>query len=148
MSNKAFLMSEAERLYVYEFNTIEEVASKLRLSTKTISRWKLKEDWEYKQKAFLKSKQSFHEELYELARNLIKGIKEDMAMGEKIDPGRMYAFCKIIPLFAKVKDYEDLIKKPTKDKPKGLTPDIIAQIEQDVLGIPQQIETENDEDEQ
>ena len=63
-------------------------------------------------------------------------------------PGRMYAFCKIIPLFAKVKDYEDLIKKPTKDKPKGLTPDIIAQIEQDVLGIPQQIETENDEDEQ
>lgn len=145
MSNKAFLMSEAERLYVYEFNTIEEVASKLRLSTKTISRWKLKEDWEYKQKAFLKSKQSFHEELYELARNLIKGIKEDMAMGEKVDPGRMYAFCKIIPLFAKVKDYEDLIKKPTQDKPKGLTPDIIARIEQDVLGIPQQTESEDEE---
>jgi len=145
LSNKAFLMSEAERLYVYEFNTIEEVASKLRLSTKTISRWKLKEDWEYKQKAFLKSKQSFHEELYELARNLIKGIKEDMAMGEKVDPGRMYAFCKIIPLFAKVKDYEDLIKKPTQDKPKGLTPDIIARIEQDVLGIPQQTESEDEE---
>ena len=145
MSNKAFLMSEAERLYVYEFNTIEEVASKLRLSTKTISRWKLKEDWEYKQKAFLKSKQSFHEELDELARNLIKGIKEDMAMGEKVDPGRMYAFCKIIPLFAKVKDYEDLIKKPTQDKPKGLTPDIIARIEQDVLGIPQQTESEDEE---
>jgi len=145
LSNKTFLMNEAERLYVYEFNTVEEVASKLRLSTKTISRWKLKEDWDFKQKTFLKSKQSFHEELYELARNLIKGIKEDMAMGEKVDPGRMYAFCKIIPLFAKVKDYEDLIKKPTTNKPKGLTPDIIAKIEQDVLGIPPETESEDEE---
>ena len=148
MSNKAFLMSEAERLYVYEFNTIEEVASKLRLSTKTISRWKVKEDWEYKQKAFLKSKQSFHEELYELARNLLKKIKEDMNAGEKVDPGRLYAFSKLIPMFSKVKDYEDIVRKPEKEKPKGLTADIIAQIEQDVLGIPQQTESENDEDEQ
>ena len=114
MSNKAFLMSEAERLYVYEFNTIEEIASKLRLSTKTISRWKVKEDWEYKQKTFLKSKQSFHEELYELARNLLKKIKEDICAGEKVDPGRLYAFSKLIPMFSKVKDYEDIVAKRDK----------------------------------
>ena len=44
-------------------------------------------------------------------------------------------------MFTKVKDYEDVVaKKADNDKPKGLTPELIAQIEEEVLGI-----TPNDE---
>ena len=93
-------------------------------------------DWDKKRKDFLKSKQSFHEELYEFARKLMKDISCDMDNGEKIDPGRMYAFCRIIPMFTKVKDYEDVVaKKDEPNKPKGLTPELISQIEEEILGI-------------
>ena len=48
----------------------------------------------------------------------------------------VYAFCKIIPMFTKVKDYEDIVaKKEQKETRKGLTPELIAQIEEEVLGI-------------
>jgi len=136
LNSKEYLANEAERLYVYDFNTTDENATKMKLSPKTICRWKEKFDWEHKKKSFLKSKMSFHQELYEFARKLMFGIATDMAAGEKIDPGRMYAFCRIIPMFGKVKEYEDVVaKKQIKEEPKGLTPELIARIEEEVLGI-------------
>ena len=66
----------------------------------------------------------------------MKDITEDMEKGNKIDAGRMYAFCKLVPMFTKVKDYEDIVaKKEEKATPRGLTPELIAQIEEEVLGI-------------
>lgn len=137
MNNKEYLANEAERLYVISCNTVDEIASKLNISTKTVCRWKDKFDWEQKKLSYTRSKQCFHEELYEFARKLMDGISADLEAGEKVDPGRMYAFCRVIPMFAKVKDYEDVVskkdKKPTT--PRGLTPDVVAQIEEEVLGI-------------
>ena len=104
LSNKRYLLNEAERLYIYELNSIEEIARKVNISTKTVSRWKEQFDWDHKKRMFLKS-------------------------------SRMYAFCKIIPMFTKVKDYEDVMNKKDEDRPKGLTPDLVRQIEQEVLGI-------------
>lgn len=136
MNNKEYLANEAERLYVISCNTADEIASKLNISTKTVCRWKEKFDWERKKLSYTRSKQCFHEELYEFARKLMKDITADMDAGEKVDPGRMYAFCKVIPMFAKVKDYEDIVsKKEKKETPRGLTPELIAQIEEEVLGI-------------
>ena len=40
LSNKRYLLNEAERLYIYELNSIEEIARKVNISTKTVSRWK------------------------------------------------------------------------------------------------------------
>lgn len=136
MNNKEYLANEAERLYVISCNTVDEIASKLNISTKTVCRWKEKFDWERKKLSYTRSKQCFHEELYEFARKLMKDITADMDAGEKVDPGRMYAFCKVIPMFVKVKDYEDIIsKKEKKEAPRGLTPELVARIEEEVLGI-------------
>lgn len=136
MNNKEYLANEAERLYVISCNTVDEIASKLDISTKTVCRWKEKFDWGRKKLSYTRSKQCFHEELYEFARKLMKDISADIDSGEKVDPGRMYAFCKVIPMFAKVKDYEDIVsKKEKKETPRGLTPELIAQIEEEVLGI-------------
>ena len=135
LSNKRYLLNESERLYIYELNSIEEIARKVNISTKTVSRWKEQFDWDHKKRMFLKSKQTFHNEMYEFARKLMTGIMADMEAGEKVDSSRMYAFCKIIPMFTKVKDYEDVMNKKDEDRPKGLTPDLVRQIEQEVLGI-------------
>lgn len=135
-SKKKYLLAEAERLYLYDFLTLSEIAVRLNLNRKTVNLWKSEGQWDKKRQNFLKSKQTFHEELYEFARKLMKDITSDLDDGEKVDPGRMYAFCEIIPMFTKVKDYEDVVaKKEKQDTPKGLTPDIVAQIEQEVLGI-------------
>ena len=68
----------------------------------------------------------------------MKDISSDIDSGERIDPGRMYSFCRILPMFLKVKDYEDVVsKKPEKEEQKGLSHDVIAKIEEEILGIPQ-----------
>lgn len=136
MNNKEYLANEAERLYVYGCNTVDEVASKINVSSKTICRWKEKFDWDSKKRGYLRSKQCFHEELYEFARKLMKDISADIDAGEKVDPGRMYAFCRVIPMFTKVKDYEDGVSKKEKaETPRGLTADTVRKIEEEVLGI-------------
>ena len=69
-----------------------------------------------KKEEFRKSKQAFHSELYEFARKLMRDISEDMENGEKIDPGRMYAFTRMLPLIGKVKEYEDEAKANEKQE--------------------------------
>lgn len=143
MNSKKYLFNEAERLYIYDFLSIEELSNKLHLNRKTIASWRDMGEWDKKKQDFLKSKQAFHEELYEFARKLMQGIYDDMEAGEKINQGRMYALCKILPMFVKVKDYEDItLKKPVKEEPRGLNPALIAQIEEEVLGIRRNDETE------
>lgn len=138
LNNKKYLFNEAERLFTYEFLTVDEIAERLHINRKTVMSWKEQGNWDIKRRDYLKSKQCFHEELYEFARKLMKDISSDLDSGEKVDPGRMYAFCRIIPMFTKVKDYEDIIaKKDKKETPRGLTPELIAQIEEEVLGITQ-----------
>ena len=136
MTNKQYLIGEAENLFVYKLKTVETIANELNLSRKTVMNWKEKGDWDNKRKLYIKSKIAFHEELFEFARKIMKDITEDMEKGNKIDAGRMYAFCKLVPMFTKVKDYEDIMaKKEEKAAPRGLTPELIAQIEEEVLGI-------------
>ena len=136
MTNKQYLVGEAENLFVYKLKTVETIANELNLSRKTVMNWKEKGDWDNKRKLYIKSKIAFHEELFEFARKIMKDITEDMEKGNKIDAGRMYAFCKLVPMFTKVKDYEDIVaKKEEKATPRGLTPELIAQIEEEVLGI-------------
>lgn len=149
MNNKEYLANEAERLYVIDCNTVDEIASKLNISTKTVCRWKDKFDWAKKKLNYSRSKQCFHEELYEFARKLMKDISADIDAGEKIDPGRMYAFCRVIPMFVKVKDYEDVVsKKEKKNTPRGLTPELVARIEEEVLGITPNVDYEEETEEE
>ena len=130
------LFSEAERFYVVEHMTIDEIASRLQLNFKTILAWKAEGNWEEKRFQLVRSKQLFHEELYEFARKLMLSIKEDIDNGEKVDPGRMYAFTRMLPLITKIKEYEDVAaKKEQKQESKGLTEDIVKLIEEEVLGI-------------
>lgn len=136
MTKKHLYYSNAERMFVVEQMTLDEIASRTQTNERTIRKWKEEGDWDSKKKLYLKSKQMFHEELYDFARKLMKGIKEDIEKGEKVDSGRMYAFTKMLPMIVKVKEYEDIkTKREDKDDKKGLTDDIVAIIEQEVLGI-------------
>ncbi len=137
MAKKEVLLENAQRLYVIEQMTIDEVARKMEVNERTIRRWKTEHNWDLKKEQYIKTKQMFHEELYNFARKLMISIEYDMENNEKVDPGRMFAFTKTLPLITKIKEYEDAVaKKGTEEnKPSEISPDFIKQINEEFLGI-------------
>lgn len=135
MTKKDTLAAIAERMYVIEQMTINELASQLQVHEKSIRNWKEEFGWDKKRAQFLSSKAMFHEELYNFARKLMSSIEYDIANNNKVDPGRMFTFSKILPLITKIKEYEDGVAKQDSDKPKEITPDFIKEINEQFLGI-------------
>lgn len=136
---KLALAQDALELYAEKFMPLNEIAKKLKVNEKTLRRWKKADNWEEKKYKFIKTQSSLHQDLFKLGRVLLKSIKNDMALGEKIEPPRMYFAMKIFNLLKVVKAYEDEIaadkRKMAETKTKGLTPDVIREIEESVLGI-------------
>ena len=135
MSKKHLYFSEAERMYVIEQMTFAEIASDLNLADKTLRLWAAEGTWQNKRKQYLLNKQTFHEELYLFARKLMQSISEDMSAGKKVDPGRMYAFTRMLPLITKVKDYEDVMSEGDKESKAGLTKEAVEIIQKEILGF-------------
>lgn len=131
------LVADAERFYIIEQMTVEEIAEKLKVNEKTIRIWKNEGNWDLQKLQYAKSRQMFHEDLYNFARKLMATIEDSFEKGERVDPGRMYAFMRMLPMITKIKEYEDIVAK-SKNKnetKKGLSKDIIKQIESEILGI-------------
>ena len=137
MAKKEVLLENAQRLYVIEQMTIDEVAQKVDVNERTIRRWKTEHNWDLRKEQYVKTKQMFHEELYNFARKLMVSIEYDMDNNEKVDPGRMFAFTKMLPLITKIKEYEDDVsKKGTEDTgSKELSPEFMKAINEEFLGI-------------
>ena len=136
MNKRDVFLENAERLYVVEQMLIEDVAQRVGVSERTIRRWKDEFKWDYKRKQYLNSKQMFHEELFNFARKLMASIELDMDNNEKIDPGRMFAFTKLLPMITKVKSYEDDVShKDAKTQNTEITPEFIKEINETFLGI-------------
>ena len=131
------LIADAERFYIVEQMTIEEIAAKLKVNEKTVRNWKCEGNWDAQKQQFVQSKQMFHEDLYNFARKLMATIEESFEKGEKVDPGRMYAFMKMLPMITKVKEYEDIviINAAKKAPKKGISKDVIKLIESEILGL-------------
>ena len=137
MAKKEVLLENAQRLYVIEQMTIDEVARKVDVNERTIRRWKTEHNWDLRKEQYIKTKQMFHEELYNFARKLMVSIEYDMDNNEKVDPVRMFAFTKMLPLITKIKEYEDDVsKKGTEDTgSKELSPEFMKAINEAFLGI-------------
>ena len=136
MNKRDVFLENAERLYVVEQMLIEDVAQRVGVNERTIRRWKDEFKWDYKREQYLNSKQMFHEELYNFARKLMTSIELDLDNNEKIDPGRMFAFTKLLPMIKKVKSYEDNVsQKEESTQNKEITPEFIKEINETFLGI-------------
>lgn len=120
MAKKHLYMPEAERLFVIEQRPVAEIAGQLGISEKTVRLWKDEGEWDAKRAQYLKGKQSFHEELYEFARVLMKSVKGDIAGGKDPAPSRLFALSKIIPLITKIKDYEAVVSREGVDTGKDV----------------------------
>lgn len=137
MTKRDVVLEYAQKLYVIDHNTIEEISRKVEVNEKTVRRWKASFKWDEQKNEYLRAHRMFHEELFNFARKLMVTIECDMDKQEKIDPGRMYAFTKMLPLINKIKEYEESIleKAVNKEENKGLTPEVVKLIEEEILGV-------------
>ncbi len=136
---KQMLAESAANLYIEKFMTLETIAKQLNVSERTLRRWKAEGNWDAKRFNYIQSKTTFHEDLYSFGKNLLDSIMTDMKNGEKVEPSRMYTLTKIMNMLKNVKTYEDKVKNeqflPEVQKSEGLSPDIIKEIEEKILGI-------------
>jgi hypothetical protein len=137
LTKKDSLAEAAERMFVIEQMTINEISQRMNVHEKSIRNWKEEFKWDEKRAQYVKTKSMFHEELFNFSRKLMSSIEHDMDNGIKVDPGRMFAFTKTLPLITKIKEYEDAVaKKGTEEnKPSEISPDFIKQINEEFLGI-------------
>lgn len=127
--------AEAERLYVYEQETFTNIAGQLGISDRAVRYWAEEGQWQDKRINYRRSRQAFHEELYEFTRLLMRKIKEKIEAGEEPSQSSMYAFVNLLPKIVKVKDYEDAKgQAETKGSADGLSDDALGVV-RDLLGL-------------
>lgn len=136
---KQTLAQDAFKPYAEKFMSLEDIARQLHLNERTLRRWEKSDDWETKRAEYLQTKTTLHSDLYDFTRSLINSIERDMGNNGKVEPARYYAVTKMLKLIGPVKSYEDEVisekQKTKEEKPKGLTLDVIREIEERILGI-------------
>lgn len=127
---------QVEKMYIYDKIPLEEIGLKLNISRRTLFYWKKKYEWDRKRFEAERNQEIFSEELLEFARKLMQKISRDMDNKTPTPQSEIYSLMNILRNIPQVKQYENSNQKSKQPKPTGqLTPEIIEQIERDVLGI-------------
>ncbi len=80
--------------------------------------------------------ENFSNELLYFARKLMQKISADINNNNRTPQSEIYSLMNILKNIPQVKQYENSKSKSKPQKPTGqLTPEMIEQIEKDVLGI-------------
>ncbi len=127
---------QAEKMYIYDKIPLEEIGIKLNISRRTLFYWKKKYEWNRKRFEAERNQEIFSNELLEFARKLMQKISADIDNDRQTPQSEIYPLMKILKNIPQVKQYEHSKQKSKQPKLTGqLTPEIIEQIEREVLGF-------------
>ncbi len=123
-------------MYIYEKQPLDVIGAKLNLSRRTLFYWKKKYEWDRKRFEAERNQEIFSEELFGFARKLMRKISMDIDNKTPTPQSEIYSLMNILKNLPQVKQHENSNQKARQPKLTGqLTPEIIEQIERDVLGI-------------
>lgn len=127
---------QAEKMYIYDKEPLEEIGAKLNISRRTLFYWEKKYEWDRKRFETEQNQENFDNELFECARKLMQKISTDIDNDKQTQQSEIYSLMKILKNIPQVQQYETSNQKFKQPKPTGqLTPEIIEQIEREVLGL-------------
>ena len=119
-------LAQAERM---------EIGMELGLSRRILFYWKKEYNWDKKRFDAEHNKDKFSEELLEFARKMMNKISADIDNNQKTPPPEIYSLINILKNIPLVKQYTESLQSEQKTEKKGLTPDIVRQIEREILGM-------------
>lgn len=127
---------QVEKMYIYDKIPLEEIGLKLNISRRTLFYWKKKYEWDRKRFKAERNQENFSSELFEFAKKLMQKISADIDNDRQTPQSEIYSLMRILRNIPQVKQYENSNQKSKQLKPTGqLTPEIIEQIEREVLGL-------------
>ena len=133
--NKLKLANKAYELYSIENLSAEEIAKRLGISRRTVFNWMKKYNWVKKRINIEEIKNNFGRDTEELALKMMKKISSDIDAGRKLSQEELYSVMNILEHLPALKKSMKLPTLINSDKPKTLTPDMVAKIQKDILGI-------------
>lgn len=128
-------LAQAEHMYIYDKKSLAEIGMELELSRRILFYWKKEYNWDKKRFEVEHTKDRFCEELLEFARKMMNKISADIDNNQKTPPPEIYSLINILKNIPLVKQYTDSLQPEQKAERKGLTPDIVRQIEREILGM-------------
>lgn len=137
--NKLKFMEQAKNLYLVENLLPYEIAKRLWVSRRTIFYWIKKYEWNKKLKKITNFAEQFAPEIYSTGSTLIKKISTEIDAKRPFCKDEIRYLCEVIKLVAQneKEQFEKSkgAKKQEAEKPKGLTPEVVKQIQRDFLGV-------------
>lgn len=127
--------AQAEHMYIYDKKSLTEIGMELGLSRRILFYWKKEYNWDEKRFDAERNKDRFSEELLEFARKMMNKISADIDNNQKTPPPEIYSLINILKNIPLVKQYTESLQSEQKTEKKGLTPDIVRQIEREILGM-------------
>ena len=131
-------LTQAEHMYIYDKKSLVEIGMELGLSRRILFYWKKEYNWDNKRFEVEHTKYGFSEELLDFARKMMNKISTDIDKNQKTPSPEIYSLINILKEIPLVKQYTDSLQQEQTPKPKPtgcLSPDIVRQIERDILGI-------------
>lgn len=133
---KFIQLTQAEHMYIYEKKSLAEIGMELGLSRRILFYWKKEYKWDKKRFDAEHNKNRFSEELLDFARKMMNKISADIDNNQKTPPPEIYSLINILKNIPLVKQYTDSLQQKQAQKPTGcLSPDIVRQIEIEILGM-------------
>mgnify|MGYP001809650131 FL=1 len=133
--NKLKLANKAYELYSIENLSAEEIAAKLGISRRTVFNWMKRYNWVKKRINIEEIKNNFGKDTEELALKMMRKISSDIDAGRKLSQEELYSVMNILEHLPALKKSMKLPTLINPDKPKTLTPDMVAKIQRDILGM-------------
>ena len=128
-------LTQAEHMYIYDKKSLAEIGIQLGLSRRILFYWKKEYKWDEKRFEVEHTKYRFSEELSDFARKMMQKISTDIDKNQKTPPPEIYSLINILKNIPLVNQYTESLQPEEKQEKKGLTPDIVRQIEREILGM-------------
>jgi predicted DNA-binding protein YlxM (UPF0122 family) len=133
--NKLKLAKQAQKLYEIENLNADEISKKLEISRRTIFNWIKRFNWKNHKINIAEIQNTFPLELQQLASRIINKVSDDIDKKRKLSNEELYSIANIVEHINKFQKQVAKEISPKENFPKNLTPELIQQIQKDILGI-------------
>ena len=130
--SKMKLFKQAEQMFLKGL-TVSEISLELGIAKRTLFYWKKQYDWDKKRKESMYDKSQFKDDLQKFAQKLMDKIANSNKTNSQISQAEYYSLVNILNFLPELK--ENNTQNATPQINTELSPDIIRQIEREILGI-------------